>query len=302
MKNFKTLMATIASTLLVLVRSNAEDFTYTNNNGAIIYTGTGGNVTIPSTIAGLPVTSIGGVAFQFRMDLTGITIPDSVTNIEDGVLSKFGGFGTFAACTGLTNVVIGKGVMHIGLGAFRACSGLTNVAIPESVISIGDWAFIFCSGLSKVTIGKSVTNIGNDLGNVFAACTNLVGVYFQGNEPLFTSNPPFASPSSFPEDDKATVYYLPNATGWGPTVEGRPAVLWNPQAQTNDGNFGVKQNRFGFNVAGTPDIPLVIEASTNLAAQSWAPLQSCTLTNGLIYFSDAQWTTYPNRVYRIRSP
>jgi hypothetical protein len=83
---------------------------------------------------------------------------------------------------------------------------------------------------------------------------------------------------------------------------GRPAVLWNPTVLTNDGNFGVRQNHFGFNITGTPDIPLVIEASTNLAAQSWAPLQSCTLTNGLIYFSDAQWTTYPNRVYRIRSP
>ena len=40
-------------------------FNYTINNGAITiteYTGTGGAVTIPSTIAGLPVTSIGDSA------------------------------------------------------------------------------------------------------------------------------------------------------------------------------------------------------------------------------------------------
>jgi len=34
----------------------------------------------------------------------------------------------------------------------------------------------------------------------------------------------------------------------------------------------------------------------------WTPLQSCAITNGLIYFSDAQWTNYPARFYRIRSP
>lgn len=297
--------------LVAVAAAQAQDFTYTNNNGAITitgYTGMGGNVIIPSTIAGLPVTSIGGVAFHLRPDLTSVTIPDSVTNIEDGGYYKGGGFGTFIACTGLTNVAIGKGVMHIGIGAFQTCTGLTAVAIPPSVISIGDFAFANCSGLNKVTIGKSVTTIGNDdlggnnLGYVFAECTNLVAIYFQGNKPVFTSNPAFAHPSSFIDDNEATVYYLPNTTGWGPTVEGRPAVLWNPQPQPNDGNFGVRQNRFGFNIAGTTDIPIVVEATTNLAAQSWVPLQSCTLTNGLIYFSDAQWSNYSGRLYRIRSP
>jgi hypothetical protein len=32
------------------------------------------------------------------------------------------------------------------------------------------------------------------------------------------------------------------------------------------------------------------------------PLQTCKLTNGSIYFSDPQWTNYPARLYRIRSP
>lgn len=111
-----------------------------------------------------------------------------------------------------------------------------------------------------------------------------------------------AHPSSFYDDNKATVYYLQNTTGWGSTVEGRPAVLWNPQAQTNDGGFGLKQNQFRFNIAGTPDIPVIVEACTNLVSQSWAALRSCTLTNGLVHFSEAQWTNYPSRLYRIRSP
>ena len=33
-----------------------------------------------------------------------------------------------------------------------------------------------------------------------------------------------------------------------------------------------------------------------------APLKTCSLTNGSIYFSDPPWTNYPNRFYLIRSP
>ena len=85
-------------------------------------------------------------------------------------------------------------------------------------------------------------------------------------------------------------------------ADGLPAVLWNPEVRTTDGSFGVRENRFGFNITGTADIPVIIEAATSLAARSWVPLQSCTLTNGLIYFGDAQWTNFPGRFYRIRSP
>jgi len=42
-------------------------------------------------------------------------------------------------------------------------------------------------------------------------------------------------------------------------------MLWNPLVQTTDGSFGVRQNQFGFNIAGTPDMPLVIEASAGAA-------------------------------------
>jgi hypothetical protein len=79
-------------------------------------------------------------------------------------------------------------------------------------------------------------------------------------------------------------------------------MLWNPRVELRDRSFGVRQSRFGFNIVGTPEIPLVIEASHELSAPSWVPLQTSRLTNGLIYFSDAQWTNYPSRFYRMRSP
>ncbi len=131
----------------------------------------------------------------------------------------------------------------------------------------------------------------------FAVCTTLAGVYFKGNAPALS-----APGDVFYYSSNVTVYYLPGTTGWGPTYAGRPTMLWNPQVQTTDGSLVLRQNGFGFNIAGTAGIPIVVEASTNLEAGSWIPLQSCTLTNGLIYFSDPQWTNYSRRNYRIPSP
>jgi hypothetical protein len=310
--------------LLLTAEVQAPDFTYTNTNGTITitgYTGPGGNVAIPSTINGLPVTSIGDQAFWFNCaNLTGITIPDSVTNI-----GRF----AFGNCSSLVALTIGNGVTTIGLGAFNVCHSLTNVTIPDSVLNLedgyytvgGGGAFYYCTSLTNVIIGNSVTNIGDSafwfctsLTNItiprsvlrigahaFESCAGLEGVYFKGNAPSAGSMG-FDQNNVFGNDTKPTAYYLPGTSGWGSTFAGIPAILWNPLTQTNDTSFGVRQNRFGFNITGTPDIPIVVEASASLAAQPWVPLQSSTLTNGLIYFSDPQWTNYPGRFYRIRSP
>lgn len=51
----------------------AQDYTYTTNNGTITitrYTGSGGEVSIPDTINGLPVISIGNGAFERCTSLT----------------------------------------------------------------------------------------------------------------------------------------------------------------------------------------------------------------------------------------
>ena len=89
------------------------DFEYeANNNNTITitnYKGNGGDVTIPSTIDGKSVTSIGSWAFEYCTGLTSINIPNSVTEI---------GYGAFENCTGLTSVVIPNSVTEIGSTAF----------------------------------------------------------------------------------------------------------------------------------------------------------------------------------------
>jgi len=92
-----------------------------------------------------------------------------------------------------------------------------------------------------------------------------------------------------------TIYYLPGTTGWSNTFSGRPTVLWNPQIQAGGASFGVQSNRFGFNITGTSNIPMVVEACTNLASPVWTPLQSLTLTNGLVYFSEPLQTNSSGR-------
>ena len=143
-----------------------------------------------------------------------------------------------------------------------------------------------------MTIPNSVTNIGND---AFESCTSLNGVYFKGNA-LSVGSPAFFY------DTNTTIYYLPGTTGWGAVLGSRPTVLWNPQVQTGDATFGVRTNRFGFNIAGASNLVIVVEACSNLANPIWSPVRTNTLTGGSSYFSDPQWTNYPDRFYRLRSP
>lgn len=97
------------------------------------------------------------------------------------------------------------------------CSGnlsITNELGGCPVISIGDDAFRNRTALTDVTIPDSVTNIGNC---AFAGCTNLTTI-------LFTSNAPTIQDNSF-DNTPATLYYLPETTGWSETVAERPTKL-----------------------------------------------------------------------------
>jgi hypothetical protein len=261
-------------------------YNYTTNNGTITLTGnnvSGGAVTIPGTINFLPVTSIGDWAFSSCASVTSIVIPNNVASI---------GAGAFYHCAGLTSVVIANGLTSIGDGAFNGCTSLASVRIPDSVTSIGSSAFYDCTSLTSVTIPSKVTNIWSW---TFGSCPSLTGIYFQGNAPSFGSY-------AFYADISMTVYYLPGTTNWGMSFGGRPTALWQPQVQTSDGGFGVQTNQFGFNINWASGMVVVVEACTNLANPVWSSLQTNTLSGDSFYFSDPQWTNYPARLYRLRSP
>jgi len=59
---------------------------------------------------------------------------------------------------------------------------------------------------------------------------------------------------------------------------------------------------FGFDITGPTSATIVIEACTNLANPAWIPAVTNVLSNGTNHFSDAYWTNYPYRFYRVTAP
>jgi hypothetical protein len=279
------------------------DYTYSDNGDGTItitgYTGAGGDVTIPDTIVGWLVTGIGSAAFSGNTSLTSVTIGTNVTSIGDYA---------FNSCTNLTGVTILDSVTNIGQYAFAFCSSLVSVTLPNNIESIAWYMFDGCSNLPSITIPGSVASVG--LG-AFQDCPNLKGVYFKGDIPGFFGDLYYFPPCGclrysyevfLGATTNVTLYFLPGTSGWGSTASGRPTVLWNPQPQTSDTSFGVRTNQFGFNIAGTSNLVIVVEACADLANPDWSPVQTNILTGGSSYFSDPQWTNSPGRFYRLRSP
>jgi hypothetical protein len=251
------------------------------------------------------VTNIGNYAFCSCSRLAAIMVDTNnlAYSSVDGVLFNKNQIALIQYPAGKagSHYTIPDSVTSIGGFAFSYCTSLTSITIPNSVTSIGDaeilWpgAFYGCYSLTNVTIGNSVTYIGDC---AFADCPSLTKVYFKGSAPSVGLN-------VFLNDDDATVYYLPGTTGWGPTFADRRTALWslpNPLILNNGSSFGVQPNGFGFIISWATNIPVVVEASTSPVNPTWSPLRTNTLTDGWSYFSDPQWTNYPTRFYRLRSP
>jgi hypothetical protein len=78
--------------------------------------------------------------------------------------------------------------------------------------------------------------------------------------------------------------------------------LWLPQVQSNGTSFGVQNNQFGFNIQWASGQTVVVEVCTNMSNPVWSPVATNIVNNGISYFSDPQYTNYPGRCYRLRSP
>lgn len=159
-------------------------------------------IVIPSEVGGCPVTRIGPEAF-FRAKISAVTIPDSVTVIEEHA---------FDSCSGMTEAALGKNVADIGELAFYGCTSLKSFKvddgnsyytadaqgilykkdmseliqyatgneresfiIPEGVSVIGPYAFGNARKLKSVTLPESLRCTGE---YAFYYCTGLTSVTF----------------------------------------------------------------------------------------------------------------------------
>ena len=147
---------------------------------------------IPTSLRNVTVTG-GNIlygAFSGCSMLTSVTIPDSVTSIEEDA---------FSGCARLTSVTIPDSVTSIDENAFDGCTNLKQkengvsyvdkwvidydnsvgaVTLRNGTVGIGDKAFENRTGLTSVTIPDSVTSIGS---YAFSGCTGLTEVYYIGD-------------------------------------------------------------------------------------------------------------------------
>jgi hypothetical protein len=185
--------------------------------------------------------------------------------------------------------LIPETVGDIASYAFSGVSRLPTIALPNSVTNIEDYAFGNSQNLKTVKIGANVKSIGI---GVFQTAFDVVGIYFQGNAPTFGG-------MDFSSNTKAIVYYLPGTTGWTPFFDTAPTELWNPKAI----NASIQSNEFGFDITGSTNLTMAVEASTNLSNPNWVGLKQITLSPlGSGHFDDTNSTKYPVRLYRFSAP
>jgi len=168
--------------------SDSYDYSYTNGSDTYYYTvddsgnativkcsTTSTQITLPTSLGGYTVTTIGKAAFKNCTSLNGVTIPNTITKISDSAFEGcrnlvvvtipatcvFVGEYAFSGCSSLETVTIAEGVEHIGNYCFENCVALSKIVIPDSCTYLGKYAFYNCSAMVSATIGISVPVIGD---------------------------------------------------------------------------------------------------------------------------------------------
>jgi hypothetical protein len=112
------------------------------------------DITVPSTIDGtFPVTAIADNAFNSKMYINSVTIPEGITNI---------GAHAFYNCQNLQSVELPGSLASLGASAFEGCKALKAVTIPSSapLTKISDMTFYDCIQLTAFHCPDAVTDIG----------------------------------------------------------------------------------------------------------------------------------------------
>lgn len=154
---------------MVTVKAAEEkgDYRYVvNEDDTVTITGYKGDkkyVSIPGSIEGKKVTTIGKNAFR-NQKIIRLKLSENVTEIKEEA---------FANCNNLSGVTLPETLEKIGEYAFCMCNNLKQIVIPENVKKIGDGAFFYCKSLAKLDLKAMHPDMGS---YIFADCANLFRV------------------------------------------------------------------------------------------------------------------------------
>lgn len=171
---------TIPKTIVDGGSVNGQVFTNTNIKTAVFENGS---------------TLVANNIFDGCTTLTSVTIPDTVTIIEDRAFQNCSSlksvklpsrleeihYRVFKGCTGLTEITIPKtitkggeeafantniktavienGAKAVPYDLFRGCETIENVSIPHTVTHIGSYAFSGCKSLKNIELPMGLTSI-----------------------------------------------------------------------------------------------------------------------------------------------
>ncbi len=156
-----------------------------------------GNVAIPDTYMGLPVTVIGDFALDGVSEMTSFKVPAHVTEIKSGAIYRLGNLDQIEVAAGNKTYAVANGcliqpaekrlvlatkngtiptdgsVTTIGGNAFTGNTTLKKLTVPNAVTTIEPSAFSACTELTELNVGNGVKTIGQ---SAFEGCSNLMSV------------------------------------------------------------------------------------------------------------------------------
>lgn len=162
----------------------------------VSYSGAGGGaITIPATVGGYDVYSVGlgTVVGNVPQTVFSDTLTATDLIISSGII-KINNY-AFQGCSGFTGTLtIPNTVTSIGVASFRSCSGFTGtLTIPSSVTTIYAASFRGCTGFSALVLNEGLTRMeAQSTGEgCFAECTGLTGTLTLPSTLTYLSNAAF---------------------------------------------------------------------------------------------------------------
>ena len=190
-----------------------------------------GNIVIPSTVnytnKSYPVTGISDASFYYCIDLTNISLPNTIL--------KIGGY-SFSGCSKLQSITIPSSVNQIGTGVFLNCSALQSIKVENPLplnLSIGTFNNIYTTATLYVPAGsKSAYQTASEWKNF----TNIVEYSVTGTEAL---NSLEANINIFPNPatENVTISFNESISGFVSIIDSKGNVVLTKAIAGNTSNI-----------------------------------------------------------------